>query len=357
LFVSASLLVVAELGQWETIPFHLVWLSLTLVFAFRLWDIPTTVVVGVAVMVLSGWALFLAVSRSPLGPGFDELSEIPLMAAMFGAMVWHAHRRQVAVEELGRVAESQRRMLDRQREFVRDAAHQLRTPITIARGHADLLRTELAAGSDQATADLDVVVEELIRLSRLSERLLLLAAADDPRFLTRAPVPVRELVEECAKRWTAAAPREWRVRVLAEGTVPADRERLAMALDALIENAVKYTDEGDPITVTGRSEGTWLALEVTDGGIGILRDQIDHVFERFSRGTPEGGGGGTGLGLPIVRAIAQAHGGSVDVTSEPGRGSTFTIRVPGFRSATDQEASSSTRRSEPSSAEQVDSFV
>jgi two-component system sensor histidine kinase SenX3 len=130
-----------------------------------------------------------------------------------------------------------------------------------------------------------------------------------------------------------------------------------MALDALIENALKYTDDGDRITLTTRSEDTWLLIEVADGGIGMVADQMEHVFERFSRGTPTGGGGGTGLGLPIVRAIAQAHGGSVDVMSEPGQGSTFTIRLPGFRSATSRESLSDSDPRGSGLPEQVESLV
>src|SRR5439155_951690 len=109
----------------------------------------------------------------------DELTEVPLMAGMFVAMVWHARRRQAALQEVSRLAENEHRMLERERDFLRDASHELRTPVTVARGHADLIRE--AASDDQIARDAEIVLDELARLSRISERLLLLARADGGR--------------------------------------------------------------------------------------------------------------------------------------------------------------------------------
>jgi len=333
LFLVANLLVVARLGAWETIPFHFIWVSLSLVFAVRLWPTGATIVVGVAVTALSGVALYVAVSGAPLGPGLDEMSEVPLMAAMFAAMVWHAHQRQQAVDELGALMEERRRQAERQREFVRDASHQLRTPITIARGHAELARARLDGRDPGIAADIDVVLDELTRLTRLSERLLLLASADDPRFLAVGLVRVAPLVDDCAHRWTPTADRAWRTEILADGVIRADQERLEIALDALIENAVKYTGDGDAIAIRAAATGDELVLEVSDSGEGIAAEDQARLFERFARVNGKRGTGstGTGLGLPIVLAIAQAHGGTAEVESRPGHGATFRLRLPGFR--------------------------
>jgi len=202
----------------------------------------------------------------------------------------------------------------------------------VARGHAELIRAE--SPGTQTGEDIGVVLDELERLERLSERLLILAAAEHSSFLGVAPVQVEPFVVGTARRWEPAATREWMVDVVADGSILADRDRLGIALDALIENAVKATDEGQRIRIAAWPAGGSLVLEVADAGMGIDRDQLPRVFDRFSRLDPgrARGKGGTGLGLAIVRAIAEAHGGSVAADGEPGRGASFRIHLPGFRS-------------------------
>lgn len=332
-FAAANVAVILTLTDWETIPFHFVWVSLTLVYGFRVWRLRTTMLVLLVVFVVTGAALAWTVSRGGEGP--DELTEVPLMAAMFLAMVWHAHRRQLATEETRRLAESEHRLLEGQREFVRDASHELRTPITVARGHAELIRDSGADG--QVAKDADVVLDELGRLSRLADRLLILTAADHPGFLSTEVVEVEPLVVGLMRRWSPTARREWRVLVAAEGTVLADRERLETALDALLENAVKATADGGSIAVGCRSEaGGRLVLEVTDDGAGIGGEALPRIFERFSKLEPDRSrmNGGTGLGLSIAKAIVEAHGGSIAVESEEGQGATFRISLIGFEPAT-----------------------
>jgi len=329
-FAAVNVAVIVLLERWETIPFHFVWVSLTLVYGFRVWRVRTTMAVLLVVMAVTGGALIWTVTRGH--ESLDEVAEVPLMAAMFVAMVWHARRRLAATEEARRLAENEHRLLERQREFVRDASHELRTPITVARGHAELIRAE--SQGTQAGEDVGVVLDELERLERLSERLLILAAAEHSSFLEVVPVEVEPFVLGTARRWEPAATREWLVDVVADGSILADRDRLGIALDALIENAVKATDEGQRIRIAAWPVDGSLVLEVADAGMGIDRDQLPRVFDRFSRLDPgrARGKGGTGLGLAIVRAIAEAHGGSVSAESESGLGSTFRIHLPGFRS-------------------------
>ena len=120
-----------------------------------------------------------------------------------------------------------------------------------------------------------------------------------------------------------------------------------MAVDALIENAVKFTRDGDGIVVrAARLDDTWLAIDVTDTGVGIASEDLDRVFERFARGNGQTQRpGGAGLGLAIVRAVAEAHAGSVRVESASGRGSTFRISLPGFQPARTEAVTSSPTRS------------
>jgi signal transduction histidine kinase len=330
LFSLANVLVIFSLSEWETVPFHFIWVSLTILYGFRVWGVRTTTVVLSLVMAVTGVALIWSIEHSNQAP--DELTEVPLMAAMFVAMVWHARRHQAATEEVRRLAESERRLRERERHFVRNASHELRTPITVARGHAELIRT--ASEGDEVIKDVEVVLDELKRLSRISERLLIIAAAEHQGFLHLRPVDLGELIATTANRWTATADRAWRLSVLADGTMPADQERLETALDALIENALKFTRDGDVVVIATRVEGDHVLIEVTDQGCGIEPDQVESIFERFTRTPSERHErGGTGLGLAMVKAIVEAHGGTVGVRPDPDRGATFSLRLPGFVSS------------------------
>lgn len=194
LFAAANVEVMFMLDHWQTVPFHLIWVSLTILYGFRLWTPWPTAFVLIAVMATTGVALLHAsVSHHR---GFDEFSEVPLMAAMFLAMVWHARRRQVAVDALARAS-------GREREFARDASHELRTPITIARGHAELVR-EAVTGFEEER-DVDVVLDELDRLAAITARLLAIASAEQDHALVRRPVDVRRLVLQTLNRWSTVA--------------------------------------------------------------------------------------------------------------------------------------------------------
>jgi two-component system, OmpR family, sensor kinase len=319
LFALANVVIMVFLGSWETIPFHLVWLSMALLYGFRVWSVNSTIVLVMAVMLVTAVALLRPVIQGK--DGLDELVAVPLMAGIFAAMAWHARRHQAAMEELQRT--------ELERDFIRDASHQLRTPITVARGHAELI---LDADPHSPVADdMRVIARELQRLSTISDRLIMLAAAQQPGFVDVRPVDLKSLVEGTVTRWRPVAPRRWHARVSGSGTVLVDRERIECALDALIENAVNATKDGDLIEVAAGANGQATTIEVTDDGIGISRAAIPRIFERFSRGDPgePGRNGGTGLGLPVVRAIAEAHGGSVTVSSEPSEGTTFRILLNG----------------------------
>ncbi|MDQ1686907.1 MAG: two-component system, OmpR family, sensor kinase [Frankiaceae bacterium] len=324
LFAIANVEVMFMLDHWQTVPFHFIWVSLTILYGFRLWNPWPTAIVLVVVMATTLAALLHAsISHHH---GFDELSEVPLMAAMFLAMVWHARRRQVAVDALARLSE-------REREFARDASHELRTPITIARGHAELVR-DAVVGFDEER-DVEVVLDELDRLAAITGRLLEIAAAEQAHALVRREVDVRRFVLQTLNRWSATAARDWGCDTRVSGTLHADAARLTTAIDALVENALAATREGDAITLNCRAEGAMLHIEVRDGGRGIAPADLERVFERFARVVPPDADAaeGTGLGLAIVKAIAEAHGGAVAVTSEPGAGTAFVLSLPGFSGA------------------------
>jgi len=253
---------------------------------------------------------------------------------MFLVMVWHGRRRLAAtqerltaMEQVQRVSQENLRLLEQQRQFLMDASHELGTPITVALGHAELI--EQAVTDQGVAADARVVTGELARLRRLTNRLLLLASAGTPGFLHVAPVATDSLILDALERW-GHVPRHWRLGEAAEATVPGDADRLVVALDALLENAVAHTGPGDRIEVSVRLEGTSAVIAVADSGCGIPPEDLDHIFGRFTRAEPylSREAGGFGLGLPIVQAIAEAHHGSVRVRSTSGQGATFEMVIP-----------------------------
>lgn len=325
IFTVINLIAIFALPRWETIPFHVIWISFTLLYGFRAWAPGPTAWVLCAVMAATavGIGRDVALGSEPIG----ELTEVPLMAAMFGAMAWHARRKQAAEQESRLVGEENARLLANQRRFLQDASHQLRTPITIAMGHAELLARDLVGR--QEGRDIQVVLGELNRLRRIAERLLVITAAEGPQFLHLEPVALDNFTMETLRRWRPTVNRRWQLGRLDKATVQADRERLGLAVDALLENAVRHTGDGDVIrmSVVAADYGMPVRMFVADGGEGIPADLLPHIFDRFRSGDsalPRG----TGLGLALVQAVARAHGGDVLVRSRPGRGSEFELRLP-----------------------------
>jgi signal transduction histidine kinase len=156
----------------------------------------------------------------------------------------------------------------------------------------------------------------------------LLAAAEDPDFLHKKPIEVEPVLVEALHRWSPT-PRQWRLGATDEAVVDADADRLALAIDALVENAVKHTTADDWIELSVRRNHR-VEIGVTDSGTGIPERDLDRIFERFGRSDAgrSHDAGGLGLGLSIVKTIAEAHGGALQVRSELGRGSTFEIALP-----------------------------
>ena len=324
-FSALNLIAIYWLADWETIPFHFIWISLTLLYGFRSWPTGPTMWILGAVMATTASGIGLDVWRG--SEPAQELTEVPLMAAVFTATVWHSQRKLAAERSVRLISEHNARLLTDQRQFLQDAAHQLRTPITIALGHAELLATDLSG--EQQGEDIGVVVGELNRLRRISERLLLIAAAGDPAFLHAEHVQLDQLIADHVRRWRHTVSQHLRIGQLDAITVLADKERLGLALDALIENAVRHSesDGGIQLSVIRSYPGMPARIVVTDNGAGIPEDQLPFIFDRFRSGD-DGQTRGTGLGLPLVRAVARAHGGDVTVRSAHGEGSEFELTLP-----------------------------
>jgi signal transduction histidine kinase len=231
------------------------------------------------------------------------------------------------MEEMKQVSEHNLILLAQQRQFLQDASHELGTPIAIALGHVELI--EQTATDQAVAADARVAAEELLRIRRLTSRLLLLASTDAPDFLYPAPVDVDEILVETLHRWSHL-PRRWSLGNLADSRVDGDSDRLTLALDALIENAVDHTDVDGQIELSARREGDAVVIAVKDSGSGIPAAEAERIFGRFSRidAGRSRSAGGFGLGLAIVKAITEAHRGSVRVRSAVGEGSVFELQLP-----------------------------
>jgi two-component system, OmpR family, sensor kinase len=242
--------------------------------------------------------------------------------------------RRIAVEgddEIADLARTFNEMLDRleqafasQKAFISDAGHELRTPITIIRGHLDVMGDD----PDERRETLELVADELDRMGRLVNDLLLLARANRPDFLEPQTIDLDDLTRELFAKASALAERDWRLAAVASGRIVADRQRLTQALMNLSQNAVAHTHQGDAVELGSALAGGSVRLWVRDTGPGIPEHERARIFERFVRLNGSHAGEGAGLGLAITRAVAEAHGGRVELDSRPGGGARFTVIIP-----------------------------
>lgn len=233
-------------------------------------------------------------------------------------------------DEIASLAQTFNSMLDRletsfslQRRFLDEIGHELHTPITVIRGHLEVAGDD----PDEQRESRAVVIDELARMQRLVDDLLILARSERPDFLLLAPVQLADLTDEILARSTVLAERSWHLDAVADGVITGDRQRLLQAAMNLVQNAVRYTDPGTTIAIGSDITLDEARIWVRDTGPGI--DPADHerIFTRFVRGRQDSSEG-SGLGLAIVRAIAEAHHGRVELESAPGQGATFTIVIP-----------------------------
>jgi signal transduction histidine kinase len=218
--------------------------------------------------------------------------------------------------------------LDRQRRFVADASHELRTPLTSILANLELLAAELEGEDAEAARS---ALRSSRRMRRLVADLLLLARADAGRVRRREPIDLRAVVREAAAELAPLAEEhELAVEASDEPLVVdgAGDELHRLALN-LVQNALVHTPAGTSVRVTARRDGADAVVEVTDDGPGIPADLRERVFDRFVRGDGDRSGtNGSGLGLSIVRAVADAYGGGVDAGSSEAGGARFTARIP-----------------------------
>src|SRR5688572_5006599 len=238
------------------------------------------------------------------------------VGALAASVLW-AFRRRAADEE-------------KLRRFVADASHELRTPLTSIRGYAELWRAGGLRGSGDVDDAMRRMEQEARRMGLLVDDMLLLARLDQGRPLELAPLALDRLVDDAVRDARAVEPDRPIDLVADPVTVGGDDHRLRQVVGNLLANARLHTPPGTPVHVSVRAVGDRVRLEVADEGAGLEPDVAARVFERFFRGDPARtrASGGSGLGLSIVAAVAEAHGGQVSVDTAPGAGARFVVELP-----------------------------
>ena len=310
----------------ETIPFHLVWASLCLVYGLRAWRLSRAVIVCAVLAVLTGLPLASHARSGVIA--MEEVAEIPLMSLIFLIVVWHVRRRGAAVAEARCAAERERVAIRLQERFVRLASHELRTPITVARGYTEMLRDD--ASDPRVVEDTAVVLDELHKLERMAGALHALAWAHEPGGAGIALVDVEVLAHRVVRRWAPVTRRPLCAEV-APAAVLGDEDRLETALDCLVENAVRHTGNRATIVVRAHRTGSRVVIEVEDDGPGVPEPARSGALD--GRRDPADPRGGSGLGLAIVRGIVEAHRGEIVLGQGSGGGLRVTIGLPAVHGA------------------------
>ncbi|WP_426594687.1 sensor histidine kinase [Cellulomonas sp. McL0617] len=307
----------------ETIPYHVGWIGLALLYGLGNWRL-SRAVTGLALYTLATGVVL--VDRAAAGVlSWQETAEIPLMSVLTVLMVWHVRRRQLALAELTVMAERDRKRAESTHRLTRLTSHEMRTPLTIARGYIELLLNR--EQEPDKVHDLAVVQDELDRLTRVTERLVRVIRLQGDRDVAR--VDMDAILRETAERWTQVADRHWVVEARA-GVYEGSAERVRACLDTLIENAVRYTADEDTVRLIGARDADQIAVGVADSGPG-LSDELIGVLNGSPDGDlqpPRDELSQTGLGLSLVRSLVTDRGGRIVAGRSAEGGALMLMVVP-----------------------------
>jgi len=324
-------LVVAAVCTWlmwvlpgdETIPYHIAWASFALLYAIGDWRLSWALGGLVLCTVATG-----AVLVNSVLDGFivwQEATEIPLMSVLMILSVWHVRRRQLALLTVTAMAQQEQEQAANRERLTRLTSHEMRTPLTIASGYVELLHDR--AADPEERRDLAVVADELSRLTRVTDRLMRVIRLPGGADMTR--VDGDAVLQETAERWAQVVDRRWVVEADA-GDIRGSRGRLRAALDTLVENALRYTDDGDTVRLTGRSRPDgWVEIGVGDSGPG-LRPELVAAINAGGIEASLGSDGlsQNGLGLGLVRGVVAARGGRLRAGTSLDGGALLVMEVP-----------------------------
>nr|WP_270584778.1 HAMP domain-containing sensor histidine kinase [Bacillus smithii] len=233
----------------------------------------------------------------------------------------------------GRALVPIQRAWQKQQQFVSDASHELRTPLAVIQTKTDLLFHSLSSTIEEKIMDISVIAKECRRLSKLVSNLLILARSDSNQIeLKKQSFRLDELIREIADTYSEIASyqqKEITINVESPILFTADKERIHQLLVILLDNAIKYTKEGGRISISCRQTSSSITLEVQDNGIGIAKEEIPKIFDRFYQSDKaRTKSDGAGLGLSIAKWIIEKHNGKVKVDSQLGEGTRFEITFP-----------------------------
>ncbi len=331
-FLVVSLALMVAYPAVETVPYHLIFIALTVVYGFALWSPRRILLVLALVTASTGLVLvYLDVSDTV---DRQELSEVVLMPLIFVGMVWHSHRQLVAQQQVEVLAGRRQLLLEHERQFMQDAAHAIRTPITIARGHLELVTASV--DDPGVEADLAVVLEQLDRMAHLSATLVALEEIESAQDQGRDAVDLVTTMSDLHDRWSKSVERTWHLSAPDHAVAMVDGYRVEMALEAMIDNAVKHTARWGRIRLSARCTPGWVSIGVEDDGPGVPLMEREAVFGRFVKGSSARAGQGSGLGLALVRAVAEAHGGTARIGQSWLGGAAFWIDLPALGSEADE---------------------
>jgi two-component system, OmpR family, sensor kinase len=317
----------------EAIPYYLGWAGFALAFGFgtwRRWQLVTSL----------AWytlATGVALDRSlRLGRvAWDEIStEVPLMILLTMLVAWQLRRSRTAQAQAMWLAERDVQASRDRERLMRLTSHELRTPLTIARGYVEVLQARVSVLENQQ--DLAVIADELDRLSRVSDRLIRMMQLQ--RDTTSEIVDFDQVLAQVFERWQVVADRRWSL-VAGAGLAQGSPERLRTCLDTLVENAIRYTSQGDMIRLVGSRQVQHVVVSVLDSGVGLTDQKIidinagEQPLPGATAATTSGMGtadplAGTGLGLGIVREAAHEFGGTLRAWHTPGGGASLTLTYP-----------------------------
>ncbi|MEO3935886.1 HAMP domain-containing sensor histidine kinase [Dermatophilaceae bacterium Soc4.6] len=316
-----------ELPGDETIPYHVAWAGFALAFGARVWSMTQAWLALAIFTAVTGGILAVRVAEGVLL--WQEITEVPLMSLIMALLVLNVRRRQDALRVVTSVAHRQKQQAADQVLLTRLTSHEMRSPLTIASGYLELLR--LSEPDARRADDLDIVREELERVTRTTERLLRVIRLQHQPGTETIDMP--GVVAETVRRWAGMMQRQWVVDADGAGELVGSPERMRVVLDTLVENAIRYTATGDTIRVHASQARGTLVLGVADSGPGISASRriwlnAEGTSEGFSPPLEGDARTQTGLGLGIVRSVAVARGGRLMVDQAREGGAFVAISVP-----------------------------
>jgi two-component system OmpR family sensor kinase len=334
LATTCTLLMWVAPGE-ETVPYHVAWVGFALAYGLVPWTNRQTVTGLLLFTVATGTVLVVRASSGVIA--WQETTEIPLMSLLVFLLAWHIRRRQSVLAAVTVMAEREREESKARERLIQRTSHEMRTPLTIARGYIEMLRGK--EDHPERLGDLRVVDEELDRLTRVCQRLV--RAIRIQGHVDVEWVDVDTMLRQTAERWGAVADRHWVVDAQA-GYVSGSPERLRACLDTLIENALRYTGDGDTIRLLGHRHpsGKTFQIGVADSGSGLSDDQVAFINRgtraEDNRGTraedrplvPRDELSQTGLGLDIVMGVATEMGGRLMAARAPEGGALLVVQGP-----------------------------